>query len=76
MVRSQAAMSFINCQALKRASNKSKWSGCKAVAKYKTVSKIMFQSHQAAMSFINCQNIKEFSKKYFQKFDIFKSYGV
>jgi hypothetical protein len=75
MVQSQAAMRFINFQAVKKTCTKSKLSSCKTVAKYKVVSKIIFQS-QAAMSLINCQGEKKVSKKYFQEFDIFKSYGV
>jgi hypothetical protein len=35
----------------------------------------MFQS-QGVMSLVNCQGEKEVSEKYFQEFDIFKSYGV
>ena len=46
-------MNFINCQAVKRTSNKSKLSNRKMPAKYNAVLKLLFKVH-AAMCFIDC----------------------
>ena len=46
-------MNFINCQAIKRTSNKSKLSNRKMPAKYNAVLKLLFKVH-AAMCFIDC----------------------
>jgi hypothetical protein len=62
MVQSRGAMSFTNCQAIKKAYKKVNCLTVKLCRNKKIVSKIMVQS-RVTMSFTNCQALKKACKK-------------